>query len=305
MTDQDKHRTLTKPSAQGHAQVNFRGFPGSLSPPVDDSLPVLEIKPHTTAKLEALGRYCNAFSTALKQYPTAYLDLYAGPGVARLDHGQLVWGSPLLALQCPQPFQTLVFVEQQADRFDALVQRTERMPGRGETVSILNAASEGSLPDVLARIPRRAMTLTVIDPFRLEFALESVEKLAKAIQALDLIILFADGMDLVRNAVSAINGDPVQARRLDAVFGPSWRSHVKLGPPAAKIAATLRDLYTDRLRAMGLIEIGRTFEVQRDGGGQTLYRLIFASRHPRATQIWNATVRPPTSAQTELFPGLE
>lgn len=228
---------------QGHVEVaSFRGFPSNLAPPQRDGLATLSIRSHTLEKLQAAARFCNAFSTALKKTaPTTYIDLFAGPGVLELETShELVWGSPLLALQCPEPFKVLAFVERDTARWEALRERAKRVACRGETLISINGPAENVLDDLLPFVPRDSIAVTVVDPFRIEFSMAAVRKLARGLPRLDLILLFAEGMDLQRNMELAFR-DPAHAARYDAVFdGPGWRNLVKLGEPPGRNAGRVR-----------------------------------------------------------------
>lgn len=270
----------------------FRGFPANLARPESDGLPVLLIKSHTLEKQDRFARFCNAFSTALKKTaPTTYIDLFAGPGVLQLDRNDgLFWGSPLIAVQCPHPFHTLAFVERDPNRWEALRQRTRRLACRDETVVIVNGPAEDVLEELFQRVPRKSIAVTVVDPFRIEFSLAAVEKLAQGMPRLDLILLFAEGVDLQRNLRRSLE-DPAQGIRFDAVFGSSrWRQLVNLNEPAARNAGRLRDLYLECLRQAGFSRLGNHVAVKNAKGAQ-VYLLLYASRADRGVQLWNATTR--------------
>jgi three-Cys-motif partner protein len=273
---------------------SFRGFPGNLPPPALDGLSTLTISPHTKEKLHAIARFCNAFSTALKKTaPTAYIDLFAGPGVLQLETSHdLVWGSPLLALQCPEPFKFLTYVEQNPERWAALCQRARRTACRGERVTVINGPAEGVLHEVLHHVPARSIAVTVVDPFRIEFSLAAVRTLAAGLQRLDLILLFAEGMDLRRNLSQVLAREGDHAGRYDAVFGgQEWRALVNLQEPPARNAGRLRDLYLHRLREVGFSRLGDPVTVKNTAGSQ-VYLLLYASRADLGVRLWNHCTRP-------------
>jgi three-Cys-motif partner protein len=275
----------------------FHGFPQSLQPPSPDNLPTLRIKAHSKAKLEAFGRYCNAFSTAMKRHCTAYIDLFAGPGVLQKGHHSLEWGSPLLALQCPHPFNTAIFVEKDQGRWSALATRARQIAKRREHIVLINSSAETALNLMIARVPHDCTTLVLIDPFRIEFSFDALRKLVNTIKRLDVIILFAEGMDLRRNLEAAVKGDESHVKRFDATFGgrDSWYPLVKLSDRPARNAERIREKYVEHLHSLGLLT-GNPLRVERNRS--RLYLLLFLSRSRFAINLWNNCTRP---AQMELF----
>ena len=71
-----------------------------LPPPEDDGLPTASVKSWSRDKHHFLRRYIDAFTTSMKDKRWGglhYIDLFAGPGIERLEDGSLEWGSPLIA----------------------------------------------------------------------------------------------------------------------------------------------------------------------------------------------------------------
>jgi three-Cys-motif partner protein len=264
------------------------GFPGNLPFPADDGLPILGIRPHSLAKLEAVGRFSNGYSTALKNSGgRAYVDFFAGPGLLRNEVSkQLAWGTPQIPLQCPVPFNDLVLVERDGESSDALIARARLRARRGEHVTVINDAAEAAVDEVISMIPQRSFALTLVDPFRIEFSLEAIRRLASA-RRIDLILLFADGMDLKRNLELAMAGDPAHAPRFDAALGGAdWRAVVVSGEPAGRSAGKLRELYLRKLRSVGFTHFGKPFLV-RNSRGPEVYQLLYATRADLGVKIWN------------------
>jgi three-Cys-motif partner protein len=271
-----------------------KGFPRDLPAPTHDGLPILDIRPHSLAKLEAIGGFSNGYSTALKNTgETAYVDLFAGPGLLRnAVSNQLVWGTPQIPLQCPAPFEDLVLVEKDGKCSDALLERVRLRARRGERVTVINDAAEAAIDDVITKIPRRSFVLTLVDPFRIEFSLEAIRRLARA-RRVDLILLFADGMDLKRNLDLAMAGDPAHAPRFDAAFGGAdWRGLVIPGEPASRNAGRVKELYLNKLRGVGFTHFGKPFLVKNSRGPE-VYQLLYATRAALGVRIWNACTQTP------------
>lgn len=273
---------------------DYRGFPGNLPSPPEDGLPVLEIRPHSLAKLDAVGRFSNAYSTALKNIGlTAYVDMFAGPGVLRLKgSNRLVCGTPEIAAQCPTQFGSLVFVERDTASSDSLLTRMYARAKRGEHVAVINDEAESAIGDVIDMIPRRAFALALVDPFRIEFSLDAVSRLART-RRVDLVLLFADGMDLKRNLDPALARDPAHAPRFDKAFGGGdWRDVVEVGESPSRSAAKLIELYLGKLRSIGFSHFGRPVVV-RNRREVEVYQLLYATRAELGVRIWNDCTKKP------------
>lgn len=268
---------------------SYIGFPASLRAPADDGRPILKIKSHTAEKVRAVGKFLNAFSRIAEHHgPGVYVDLFAGPGILRLaESNHLLWGNALQALQCSSPFARLVFVERDSARCDALYTRARTVARRAEQVAVINGLAEDSIEAALNEIPNQSLVATLVDPFRLEFSLNAVTKLVRARRRLDLILLFAEGMDLTRNLRQAINGDVSHRRRFDSAFGGAdWIQAVNLREPPSRNAGRLRALYLQRLREVGFSKTGNEIPIFNSLHRQ-VYVLLFASRSDLGIKLWN------------------
>jgi len=251
----------------------------------------MPVEPHSLEKHREFGRVMNAFARVAKSFGPTYLDLYAGPGVVRCQ-GRVHWGSPMLALQCADPFRRLVFIEDDTRSYDALVARAQALARRGERVSIFNGGAEECLDEALAECPKQGLTLAVVDPFRLDFSMDSVVRLAHYLARLDLLLLFAEDMDLTRNLQQML-ADPAKGRRVDSVLGDgSWR---ELYDPAKRdqhTARRVRELYVDRLKTRaGFKYVGEPFQV-RNSKNVPLYVLLYATRHDLGLKLWTDITKP-------------
>ncbi len=282
---------FTAPIDSTYQPPAFIGFPGSLPPPKNDGLQDMPVEPHSLEKLRAFGRVVNGFVRLAKKYRPSYLDLYAGPGVVS-SKGVLVWGSPLMALQCADPFTRLVFVEDDDVSYRALVSRARQVARRGEEVMILNGTAQDCLDEAIAGCPRNGLTLALVDPFRLDFSLDAVVKLATRLPRLDLLLLFAEDMDLTRNLQIALSASS-SGERIDAVFGDStWRSLYDPSQNNRWTVRRLREEYMRRLEARaGFKYLGDPYQI-RNSLGLPLYVLLYATRHQLGLKLWSQAAKP-------------
>ncbi len=80
----------------------------------DDSLKMRPAGIWAEEKLDYLTRYINVFETAMRNMwgVRNYIDLLAGPGKNRVrETGEILLGSPLLALTAKYPFTSYFFVD--------------------------------------------------------------------------------------------------------------------------------------------------------------------------------------------------
>ena len=100
----------------------------SVSPQAD-GLRTTAIRRWALDKYRLVSLYSRLFSTGMKRkWPIrAYIDLYAGSGFSAIEEiNQLYWGSPLLALGVPDPFNKYVLCERDAVSLQALSERVTR-----------------------------------------------------------------------------------------------------------------------------------------------------------------------------------
>ena len=112
-----------------------------------------------------------------------------------------------------------------------------------------------------------------------------IETLTKG-RNVDLLILFADFMDIIRNV--AIYADQSKSN-LDAVLGPdtNWREKWQALPShaAPKVSKLFLSIYQEQLRK----HLGYSVfddEVIRAPNGTRLYRLMYASKHELGLKFW-------------------
>jgi three-Cys-motif partner protein len=276
----------------------FKGFPSTLPPPRNDGLEIMTVKPHTLEKLWAVGKVVNGFARVVKKNRPAYLDCYAGPGIVR-SGSTLAWGSPLLALQCADPFARLAFIERDDANYEALTVRSQQLARRGETVTLIRGDAEDCLGDALASCTSTSIVLALVDPFKIEFSMEAVKTLASH-KKLDIMMLFAEDMDLTRNLQRALDAKADNARRMDRVFGDaSWRKTYDVTRGNRYNVRRLREEYLKRLEQQaGFSFIGEPYQI-RNSKNVSLYVMLYMSRNKLGLKLWEGATK---SAQLDLFP---
>lgn len=165
--------------------------------------------------------------------------------------------------------------------------------------SVLRGDCNKSIDDVCAQIPNRSLTLAFIDPESLHIRFETIKKLSHARQA-DLLILFADRYDIVRN-VKFYDGQ--EHSKLDEMLGidSNWRNEWRnlSNQNAENTCKLFADIYKRQLREqLGYDHFGEKVIASQHG---PLYRLIFASKHQLGLKFWHEATSKDIAGQKELF----
>ncbi len=267
----------------------------------EDGLPVREVGAWTEEKLWFWNRYLEITTTSMVGHPKwpflVYVDLFAGPGVCKLKGSKRrIPGSPLIAANAPKPFTSILLCEMDTSLAKACEVRLGNSLAQGRFTVFVGDCND--LASSIARaIPDRALSLAFVDPAGLDAKFETIRKLS-ARGRVDLLILFADAYDIVRNV------DKYEANigsKLDDVLGPdsNWRARWqqlrnRTGTNVRKLFA---ETYQDQLRKLDYIVFGaKTIK----GARGPLYRLIYASKHPRGLDFWEKVTKKDLRGQLDL-----
>lgn len=216
-----------------------------------------------------------------------YIDLFAGCGICAVDvSGQLKRypGSAILAAGCTKPFNNLIFVEQNYNSRRHLLKRIENVKTVSHVTSFVGDVNL-LIDDVARAIPDRSLNVAFVDPFSLDVHYTTIERIASR-HPLDLLILFADDIDLIRNVEKYYYPNPQS--KLDLFLGENsqWRNdwnnlEVRNAPNLRKVFA---DIYLRQLRRLGY---SYTDQLPIPCRTRSLYRLIYASKVPLGLKFWN------------------
>jgi three-Cys-motif partner protein len=253
-----------------------------LSPPKDDGLFIPSVKEHSRDKHYYLMRYIYAFTTSMKGKwgSLHYIDLFAGAGIERLENSQeLDWGSPMLAIKAPKPFDGLYLCEIVDKKYKVLKERVARIRNDAQ---ILHGDANDKIHEIINNIPAKgALSLAFLDPYGLHLDFETLRILAG--RKADLIIFFPDHIDALRNWECNYFDNPDSNLDRCLGTGSNWRSIIDKASPDRR-AEVLRSLYVERLRSLGYTE----FDYKRIESmkGHPLYCLIFCSGSELAAKLW-------------------
>ncbi|MCB9134141.1 MAG: three-Cys-motif partner protein TcmP [Anaerolineales bacterium] len=255
-----------------------------------DGLPALVIKQHSLEKLHYFQRYIYQFTTALKSKfnERNYIDLFSGTGLCIVNEtNEEVNGSSLIALTATAPFTNYYFIELDQQHHSALKTRADSIISHQPTTRrYFQGDCNNKAYDVLKYINKRySVNLAIIDGFGIECHWSTIEALASC-QRMDLIILFPQGMNINRNLKFWVDSE---ANSLDLFFGTDeWRNiYEQAHGIASQCIRPFLDLYQSNLKKLGYGGENQVREqLIRSSGGQKLYYLIFASRHPLGDKFW-------------------
>ena len=279
--------------------------------PADDGLPMRPAGSWAKEKLDYLARYIAVFETSMRQKWTIrnYVDLLAGPGKNQIrETGEVVLGSPLLALTTSHPFTGYFFVDLASENTQALAQRCSASP-QCQQVDIRTGDCNLAVDQIVAELKRdeqRSLNLAFLDPEGLELKWDTIAKLA-SIQRMDLIINYPEG-GLNRFLGRAMNSAGQTA--VDEFFGDrGWRIAYQESQAQGEpnLHWRLIEFYKSRLQALGYKEVLRSDEVGEEPlmrnveRNAPLYRLLFASKHPLGHKFWTAVTRRDVHGQQLLF----
>lgn len=258
----------------------------------DDGLPTRPTGPWSFDKLYWWNRYIEITTQAMVGSPhwseLVYVDLFAGPGICttRVDSERMP-GSPLIAASAPKPFGRLLLCEADPELAGACRTRLSQYCPDANTNLIVGDCNQ-VISSIVHQIPPGSLTLAFIDPTGLHAHYETVRKLTTD-RRVDLYILFADHMDIVRNVErysQQVNSN------LDLVLGPdsNWRTewNQMSNQTPTNVAALFADIYKRQLAKLGYTHCAD--EVLRNSNKTPIYRVVFASKSERGLDFWNKTV---------------
>ena len=262
--------------------------------------------PWTTQKLDILGRYLDAYTTALKnqRFNLIYVDAFAGAGVwgqkseyPPEDYGEfqeLAKGSAAIALEVDdKPFDRLVFIEIDPGNAASLRDLRDAHPNRD--VAIIEDDANIALPDFCRSMAWDDRAVVFLDPFKTEVEWSTVEAVAKT-QKIDCWILFPR-MAITRIMTRESEPSEALSLRLDAVFGgrEHWsglysesRQIPMFGDERPLERSVnyegIRKSYRERLET-AFAGVAPTSRALRNSQNSVMFDLFFAAGNPRGAPI--------------------
>jgi len=248
----------------------------------DDGLTRAIVGEWALAKHARLKRYVGITSGVRQQCEvkwdrrSAFIDLYCGPGRARIrETSEVIDGSALVAAKealTRQPFSEIHICDLDANRLQAC---TTRMNAAGFSNAVAHhGAAEHTASEVVGRLDPKAFHFAFIDPFNLSSLPFSV-------------------MDFNRNLEAASNSGLLER------FAPDWQKAANRTLGVNGFRRKVFKHWLDLIRSLGFAEVSDFIPPVQNSGGADIYWLVLASRHKLADKLWKvaADVEPQNSFQ--------
>jgi three-Cys-motif partner protein len=245
-------------------------------------------------KYRLVSLYSRLFSTGMKRkWPIrAYIDLYAGSGFSEIEETkQLYWGSALLALGVPDPFDNYVLCERDPGSLQALRVRVTRSFPEADVRFVAGDCDE-RIDEIAACIPseRSVLSFCFADPFDLSIKFSSVKRLAS--HRVDFLFVLALHMDANRNVLHYASRDN---RKIDEFLGLSdWRERwQKAEAKGVGFPRFLAEQFGGQMEGIGYLPVPfhKMKQVRSDVRNLPLYHLALFSKHPRAFDFWDQVLK--------------
>lgn len=261
--------------------------------------------PWTRDKLDILKSYLDRYTTVLKNqsFLLTYVDAFAGSGfwmprsAGALEDPtdfRAMWkGSAATALDINnKPFDRLVFIEKDDDRYSSLKKLARRHTGR--QIEIVKEDANKAIPDLCCTFRDYDRAVVFLDPFATQVSWSTVETLADT-KIVDCWILFPLGA-ILRMMPSKRDPDPELASHLDRVFGgrKHWKCLYQNAPQLELFGQQNRErisggepvieLYRERLNSV-FEKVAPTPRVLCNRNNTPMFALYFAASNKEGASI--------------------
>jgi three-Cys-motif partner protein len=261
-----------------------------------------EIGIWSEVKLAIIKKYASAYAKIMEaqrreRIPSLrwlYIDAYAGPGYhLSKTSGELVDGSPLIALKTSPPFFEYHFIDTDERRAEQL----RKLAGdRPDVFTYSEDCNTVLLQDVFPRAKyadyRRALCL--LDPYNINLSWQVIEAAGKARSVEIFMNLMI--MDINRNAMRRNPDKSIQSKmdQLTRLWGDeSWKtagydtSGNLFGEPEKVSNEEFAETFRQRLEKKAGFKFVPQPMPMKTKSNSTIYYLYFASQKPAAANIVN------------------
>ncbi|MBM3333310.1 three-Cys-motif partner protein TcmP, partial [Candidatus Sumerlaeota bacterium] len=207
--------------------------------------------------------------------------------------GREIDGSPLIALACKEPFTHYYFVDADTKAIEALKARI----GKRSNVHFWAEDCNVAVKEIARQIPPRSLSLAFVDPTSVQMQMSTIAELADC-RRVDLLINFPEHMSIQR-----IKSLKCSEADLDAYFGsPNWKSILERARARGEHEGdALREVYKDRLKALGYEAPRFGDQLIRSDQRRPLYYLLYASKHERGIDFWRKITKRSHAGQEDFI----
>lgn len=252
-----------------------------------DGLPVACVGEWAEEKHTRLRKYVDISRGARRKFlangGATYIDLYCGPGRARIRHTtRIVDGGVLVAAREAIQSNTSFTTVHVADINPAFVSAAaQRLSSCGVTVNQVVGPAEETAVVIAGGLSAYGLHFAFLDPYDLRtLPFEVIHALA-AVQRMDLLI-HVSVQDLQRNVRRYIDSADAP---LDG-FAPGWRTRIVSMTKDVDLRRSVFDYWLEKIRGERL-KPAQGVELVTGSKNQNLYWLVFAARHDLALKFWD------------------
>lgn len=241
------------------------------------------VGPWAQEKHQRLRHYVDISRAARRKFQgnSTFIDLYCGPGRARIKNSNIVIpGSAIAAASEAQRHSAFgeIYI---ADLDETNVAHCEQRLAQEHIQPVFSFVGEAetTVRTIRQKLSPSALHLAFLDPYNIQALPFSVIRTLAELPRMDLLI-HVSTMDLQRNVKAFMaNG------KLDR-FAPGWRERVE---PAARNDVALLAVFhhwCDLIRKLGYQEVGDLVERVSGARNQPLYWLVLASKNSLGKEFW-------------------
>lgn len=251
-------------------------------------------------KYKLVSLYARLFSTGMKNrwLDRVYIDLCAGSGFSQIEGtDQLYYGSPLLAMGVPDPFNRYIVCERDEESLSALRQRVNRLFS-GRDVEFVLGQHDKKIRDLIKEIPcgNSVLSFCFIDPFDLSIKFSTIKHLSGyRLDFLLVLMLNVDAHRNVRHYTSASN------HKIDDFLGlPDWRVKWKLEEKKGTLFARfVAETFSKQMESIGHLPVPfHRMKLIRSDTNSPLYHLALFSKNDVAYKYWEDVLKYSTDQQS-------
>jgi len=123
----------------------------------------------TVEKLIIINKYLGFYTTALKKFKgeKVYIDAFAGSGISKIKSGEVLPGSPLLALK--YDFDKYYFLDINEDNLSSLKEHVQKyFPSKVDKINFIHGDCNLNLRNVLKSLTAYQRGVIFLDPYAME-----------------------------------------------------------------------------------------------------------------------------------------
>ncbi len=263
----------------------------------DDGLFTPEVGDWAEEKYRLLWCYADLFAASMKNRwdERCYIDLFAGPGYARIrGTKRIVQSSSLLALQVTNPYDCYIFCDSDPRCTSSLQMRARRLRPEARCF-FLNCDVNTSSAEIISLLPshgrtHRVLSFCFIDPCKISDIKFSTLVRDLSTRYVDFLI-HVPAMDPKRTEHIHLQKDSEVIS--DYLGTTSWKEERKRGDPTIKFDLYIAQEIDKLMKSLRYVYggISDSIMIRSTKRNLPLYRLVFYSRHPLGAKFWKEALK--------------